>query len=116
MVLIDHRESAAKYHECIDCHRIPELDPTVLDHRLTSLLWAHLAAAETTTARTGEATTVLPAPSAPRRGREEPAGSDPLRVDPEAGPQADPKGRPTSGGKPQWRLNDTAVTDGGERE
>ncbi|ELK54682.1 hypothetical protein D320_08765 [Haloferax sp. BAB-2207] len=53
--------------ECKDCARIPAIEDQTRDHRLTSLLWAHQLAEETT-ARTGEATTVLPAPSAPSAG------------------------------------------------
>lgn len=51
--LLDHAEDAAKLRECRTCNRVPELDAEPADHRLTDLLWAHLAAAELTTARTG---------------------------------------------------------------
>ncbi|MBC9986036.1 hypothetical protein E4P24_06600 [Haloferax sp. AS1] len=112
--LVDHAERAVKLRQCRDCARVPALDDKVRDHRLTSLLWAHMAARDST-ARSGEATTVLPAPSAPRRGREEPAGSEGLPLDPEAGPHRgvpDPEERE----KPQRRLSDYVVADGGERE
>ncbi|WP_410764931.1 hypothetical protein [Haloferax sp. DFSO60] len=127
--LVDHAEQAAKYHECRSCARIPAADQKIRDHRLTSLLWAHLAARDST-ARTGEATNVLPALSAPKRGSEEPAGSDPSRGDPEASPHEADGRRPRTWvgavGSPskavstpeetQQRLSDYAVPDGGERE
>ncbi|POG54715.1 hypothetical protein [Haloferax marisrubri] len=112
--LVDHGERAAKLRQCRDCARVPAAEDEIKDHRVTSLLWAHLAARDST-ARSGEATTVLPAPSAPRRGREEPAGSEGSPLDPEAGPHRgvpDPEGRE----KPQRRLSDYEVADDGERE
>ncbi|UVE51793.1 hypothetical protein KU306_01470 [Haloferax larsenii] len=102
--------------ECKDCARIPAIEDEIRDHRLTSLLWAHLAASETT-ARPGEDGQVLGGRAVLTRDRpDRPAGSEGLSLDPEAGPQeADGRRPKTSGGKAQCRLNDFLCTDGGER-
>lgn len=114
--LVDHAERAAKMRECKDCARIPAIEDEIRDHRLTSLLWAHKAAVETT-ARTGEGGQVLGGRAALTRDRpDRPAGSGGLFPDPEAGPQeADGRRPKTSGGEAQCRLNDFIHTDGGER-
>lgn len=76
--LVDHAEKGAKYHECRDCARVPAIDQKVRDHRLTSLLWAHLAARDST-ARSGEDGQVLGGRAVPTRDRpDRPAGSEGL--------------------------------------
>jgi hypothetical protein len=55
MCLLDHAEDAATFRECRTCNRVPELDAEPLDHRLTTLLWAHLAAVELSTPTSGGA-------------------------------------------------------------
>lgn len=106
--LVDHAERAAKMRECKDCARIPAIEDEIRDHRLTSLLWAHQLAAETT-ARTG---TAEGGSQSARSGRKQ--GPAP---DPEAGPhEADGRRPKTSGGKAQCRLSDFIRTDGGSRE
>ncbi|RDZ42043.1 hypothetical protein C5B89_05845 [Haloferax sp. Atlit-47N] len=94
--------------ECKDCARIPAIEDEIRDHRLTSLLWAHQLAAETT-ARTG---TAEGGSQSARSGRKQG-----LAPDPEAGPhEADSRRPKTSGGKAQCRLSDFIRTDGGSRE
>ncbi|QRG24178.1 CxxC motif protein [Haloferax virus Halfgib1] len=106
--LVDHAERAAKMRECKDCARIPAIEDEIRDHRLTSLLWAHQLAAETT-ARTG---TAEGGSQSARSGRKQG-----LAPDPEAGPhEARGRGPRTSGGKAQCRLSDFIRTDGGSRE
>ena len=58
-----------------------ENDQEQLDHRLTSLLWAHQFVSPTTDGRTGTAERRTPASGA--------AGSGGLTPDPEGGPQVD---------------------------
>ncbi|WP_223173870.1 hypothetical protein [Haloferax sp. AS1] len=106
--LVDHAERAAKMRECKDCARIPAIEDEIRDHRLTSLLWAHQLAAETT-ARTG---TAEGGSQSARSGRKQG-----LAPDPEAGPHEAGGRRPkTSGGKAQCRLSDFIRADGGSRE
>jgi len=81
LTFLDHRESASKYREFLDCHRVPELDQEQLDHRLTSLLWAHQFVSPPPDGRTGTAERRTPASGA--------AGSGGLTPDPEGGPQVD---------------------------
>ncbi|EMA03636.1 hypothetical protein C438_13459 [Haloferax denitrificans ATCC 35960] len=106
--LVDHVERAAKMRECKDCARIPAIEDETRDHRLTSLLWAHQLAEETT-ARTG---TAEGGSQSARSGRKQG-----LAPDPEAGPhEADGRRPKTSGGKAQCRLSDFIRTDGGSGE
>ena len=89
--LVDHRESAAKYHECRSCHRVPELDQERADHRLTSLLWAFQLVDSSTSAE------VLPSPAGRSRecGRGQRERSATQRTRP-GSPPATPAGSPVS--------------------
>ncbi|CQR50238.1 MULTISPECIES: hypothetical protein [Haloferax] len=113
--LVDHAERAVKLRQCRDCARVPALDDKLRDHRLTSLLWAHMAARDST-ARSGEDGQVLGGSAAHTRDRpDRPAGSEGSPLDPEAGPhESGGRRAQTRGGAVQ--SDELLAADGGERE
>ncbi|MCY4730767.1 hypothetical protein KY092_09385 [Natronomonas gomsonensis] len=109
--LIARDTEAARYRECRDCVRLPDLQRELVDHLLPSLHWA---ADLDLDGRPAVASGGTAERRAPPSGA---AGSDPLRVDPEAGAQGPTEGTDPTTAKPQRRLSDSrARTDGGQRE
>jgi hypothetical protein len=103
--LLDHTEPAAKYHECRSCYRVPDLDRERVDHRLTSLLWAHQLVDSSTYAE------VLPSPAGRSRecGRGQRERSATQRTRP-GSPPATPAGSPVSR---TVALRDSVESSGG---
>jgi len=111
--LNDRRDAATRYRECKDCHRLPILDQRPIDHLLPSLYWFSAFDLDACPADASAGKAERRAPPS------EATGSDPSRVDPEAGAQGPTVGTDptTPRGKPQRRLSDfTALPDGGRRD
>jgi hypothetical protein len=105
------QDDATRHRECKSCVRLPDLQRELADHLHPSLHWA---ADLDLDGRPAVASGGTAERRAPPSGA---AGSDPLRVDPEAGAQGPTEGTDPTTAKPQRRLSDSeARTDGGRRE